>query len=463
MSIASGATRSSAARTRRHRTRRQTLYPLLAPTCAAPNDTCMPAANSILAEMMELGRLGRGGQRQVPGLADRPRVLRTAAGIISLSLTRSDLRRAERHLHAGDEFHFSGNDGARAVGARRAAAGTGPRRSTAGVAHGGGDVNLSIAAFGISPGDHRRQDGAAKRSEARPRGRIASPADRGSDARLRTHGERHHFGARQRFANYGWLCANYGGGSEPQSDGSRRHSERLRRCDDQRQQCRRGGRRDSLSRGDFQPGARLRQYRSARLGRGQLDHQHGGAAGDRGRSDQQCQRPHPRCRNEDQPARAQRHDRGGARRRRWTGFAVVAQEVKTLAAQTEKATGDITHQIASIEVTTSSVVQGMKAIVGTIAQLDENANEISAAVQEQDAVSREIARSANAAAERTREVSASIAQVSSAAEQDQSGRQSGAQCRQRARGKVGHTPSRSCALSCHSASCLTRSARRLHR
>jgi methyl-accepting chemotaxis protein len=47
------------------------------------------------------------------------------------------------------------------------------------------------------------------------------------------------------------------------------------------------------------------------------------------------------------------------------GFAVVAQEVKNLAAQTEKATGDITQQISSIEVTTSNVVQAMKAIVGT--------------------------------------------------------------------------------------------------
>jgi len=97
------------------------------------------------------------------------------------------------------------------------------------------------------------------------------------------------------------------------------------------------------------------------------------------------------------------------------GFAVVAQEVKSLAAQTEKSTGDITQQIASIEATTSSVVQAMKAITGTIGQLDENANEISVAVQQQDAVSKEIARSAIAAAERTREVSASIVQVSDAA------------------------------------------------
>lgn len=97
------------------------------------------------------------------------------------------------------------------------------------------------------------------------------------------------------------------------------------------------------------------------------------------------------------------------------GFAVVAQEVKTLAVQTEKATGDITQQISSIEVTTSSVVQAMRAIAGTIGQLDANATEISVAVQQQDAVSKEIARSANAAAERTREVSASVAQVSGAA------------------------------------------------
>ena len=97
------------------------------------------------------------------------------------------------------------------------------------------------------------------------------------------------------------------------------------------------------------------------------------------------------------------------------GFAVVAQEVKTLAAQTEKSTGDITQQISSIEATTTSVVEAMRAIAGTIGQLDENANEISVAVQEQDAVSKEIARSANAAAERTREVSESVVQVSDAA------------------------------------------------
>jgi methyl-accepting chemotaxis protein len=97
------------------------------------------------------------------------------------------------------------------------------------------------------------------------------------------------------------------------------------------------------------------------------------------------------------------------------GFAVVAQEVKSLAAQTEKATGDITQQITSIELTTSQVVQAMKTVAGTITQLNDNATDISVAVQQQDAVSKEIARSANAAAERTREVSASVVHVSDAA------------------------------------------------
>jgi methyl-accepting chemotaxis protein len=97
------------------------------------------------------------------------------------------------------------------------------------------------------------------------------------------------------------------------------------------------------------------------------------------------------------------------------GFAVVAQEVKSLSSQTEKATSDITQQISTIELTTAHVVGAMKSIVGTIAQLDKTATEISGAVQEQDAVSKEIARSAHVAAERTREVSMSVARVSEAA------------------------------------------------
>lgn len=97
------------------------------------------------------------------------------------------------------------------------------------------------------------------------------------------------------------------------------------------------------------------------------------------------------------------------------GFAVVAQEVKSLAAQTEKATAKITEHIASIEGTTAAVVEAMRTIAGTITQLDQNSTTIAGAVQEQDGVSKEIAHSANAAAERSREVSANLAHVSDTA------------------------------------------------
>jgi methyl-accepting chemotaxis protein len=97
------------------------------------------------------------------------------------------------------------------------------------------------------------------------------------------------------------------------------------------------------------------------------------------------------------------------------GFAVVAQEVKALAAQTGKATEEITRQIQSIEQTTSRSVQTMKTIAATIIQLDDLANDVAAAVRQQDSVAQEIARNADAAAKGTRDVSANVSEVSSSA------------------------------------------------
>ena len=94
------------------------------------------------------------------------------------------------------------------------------------------------------------------------------------------------------------------------------------------------------------------------------------------------------------------------------GFAVVAQEVKGLAAQTGKATEEITRQIQSIKETTSRSVDTMKTIASTITQLNELANDVAAAVRQQDSVTQEIARNAGAAAKGTREVSANISEVS---------------------------------------------------
>jgi methyl-accepting chemotaxis protein len=57
----------------------------------------------------------------------------------------------------------------------------------------------------------------------------------------------------------------------------------------------------------------------------------------------------------------------------------------------------------------------MKTIEVTIMQLDNLASDVAVAVRQQDSVSQEIARNAGAAAKGTRDVSANISEVSSAA------------------------------------------------
>jgi methyl-accepting chemotaxis protein len=54
----------------------------------------------------------------------------------------------------------------------------------------------------------------------------------------------------------------------------------------------------------------------------------------------------------------------------------------------------------------------MKTIAASIEQLNEAANEVAGAVQEQDMVAQEIARNAGAAAKGTRDVSLNISEVS---------------------------------------------------
>ncbi len=97
------------------------------------------------------------------------------------------------------------------------------------------------------------------------------------------------------------------------------------------------------------------------------------------------------------------------------GFAVVAQEVKGLAGQTAKATEEITRHILSIEQTTERTVSAIKKIAATIGQLSEVANDVAAAMRQQDAVTQEIARNAGAAAKGTRDVSENITEVSNSA------------------------------------------------
>ncbi len=97
------------------------------------------------------------------------------------------------------------------------------------------------------------------------------------------------------------------------------------------------------------------------------------------------------------------------------GFAVVAQEVKQLAAQTAKATGDISEQVASIQGATNDSVAAIKGINQTIARISEISGIISAAVEEQGATTKEIANNVQQAARGTADVAENIVKVNSGA------------------------------------------------
>jgi methyl-accepting chemotaxis protein len=93
------------------------------------------------------------------------------------------------------------------------------------------------------------------------------------------------------------------------------------------------------------------------------------------------------------------------------GFAVVAAEVKTLAEQTAKATGEIGQQIAGIQNATQDSVSAIKEISGTIERLSEISSTIAAAVEEQGAATQEISRNVQQASQGTQEVSFNITGV----------------------------------------------------
>ena len=97
------------------------------------------------------------------------------------------------------------------------------------------------------------------------------------------------------------------------------------------------------------------------------------------------------------------------------GFAVVASEVKNLAAQTAKATTDIGAIVMEIRGVTSSTIDSIHAIDGSLQQIDRVTTEISATVSQQQNATLEIAANVREAARGTEDVSRSIAHVSSAA------------------------------------------------
>jgi methyl-accepting chemotaxis protein len=97
------------------------------------------------------------------------------------------------------------------------------------------------------------------------------------------------------------------------------------------------------------------------------------------------------------------------------GFAIVASEVKALAAQTSKATEEVNVQIVAMQAATNDSVAAIKEIGATIGNIAEISGAIAAAVEQQGAATREISRNVHQAAQGTQEVAASFVDVNNGA------------------------------------------------
>ncbi|WP_339778992.1 cache domain-containing protein [uncultured Thalassospira sp.] len=97
------------------------------------------------------------------------------------------------------------------------------------------------------------------------------------------------------------------------------------------------------------------------------------------------------------------------------GFAVVANEVKNLATQTARATDNIRRQVDDIQAATTSSVNAIADIAGTIRELDTSTGRIAAAVEEQGAATQEIARNVDEAARGVGQVNSAIDAVATGA------------------------------------------------
>lgn len=98
------------------------------------------------------------------------------------------------------------------------------------------------------------------------------------------------------------------------------------------------------------------------------------------------------------------------------GFAVVAQEVKALAAQTAKATDQISVQVAGMQTATSETVKVIADVSKTISTISEITTEISTSLSQQDVATGEITQSVSHAAQGATEVAQNIVQLNQGAE-----------------------------------------------
>ena len=90
---------------------------------------------------------------------------------------------------------------------------------------------------------------------------------------------------------------------------------------------------------------------------------------------------------------------------------MVAQEVKTLANQTTRATEEISNQIKAIQSSSDSMATAVRQIRDTIGELNQISASISTSVEEQATATREVSTSINGVREATETNRASSSDV----------------------------------------------------
>ncbi|TCT05677.1 methyl-accepting chemotaxis protein [Aquabacter spiritensis] len=99
------------------------------------------------------------------------------------------------------------------------------------------------------------------------------------------------------------------------------------------------------------------------------------------------------------------------------GFSVVASEVKSLSAQTARATGDIATQIAAVQTRTEQTVAALKAIAERIGGLNSVSATIATAMDDQAAMARDISQGMHAAAQGVQTIRHNMSAIADSTEQ----------------------------------------------
>ncbi|MFN8651621.1 MAG: methyl-accepting chemotaxis protein [Gemmatimonadales bacterium] len=97
------------------------------------------------------------------------------------------------------------------------------------------------------------------------------------------------------------------------------------------------------------------------------------------------------------------------------GFAVVANEVKELAKETARASGDIGRKVLAIQQDTASAVDAMRGILSVVTRISDAQTTIASAVEEQTATTNEINRNLSEAAHGTGEIVQNVEGLAAAA------------------------------------------------